>query len=416
MASPNRDLVDRLRHYLATKGLDDAQVENGAGLSPAGLRGAATVLGVAPHDMGLLMQALVQRIRDERKRYDVMVEDYLSDGAGRPRFTTEPDALGNVTVRDAETGKSVFLSGTKATALANRLKGSSPEQQQAILATFATTMEAEDKFRPRAMTSDDEDEEHERPHAVALRQTGFWGKQGAGCIVIARRTGRVLLAHRSDQVLEPHTWGNWGGAVDEGVTPEDHALQELYEETGYHGRVLARVPLFVFEKGSFRYSNFMFVVPDEFKPHLNWESQGYRWCEFGQWPSPLHYGLAALFNDPASVTKIKAVCSAAIDPAVHESLDEEDEHLDPEDHEIEPAILDEEEDFDAEIAQTGGLYNFPWATGGRHGTGTARYSVKNGETHVIVVSTRDDQGQEIDTAGRIATAIEQQAIDFIGHE
>jgi 8-oxo-dGTP pyrophosphatase MutT (NUDIX family) len=272
------------------------------------------------------------------------------------------------------------------------------------------------------MTADQEDKAVERPHWQAHQETGFYGRQGAGCIIVAQRTGRVLLSHRSGSVEEPHTWGNWGGAVDEGVDPQEHAEREVYQECGYQGKVLAIVPLYQFQKGSFRYSNFMIVVPDEFTPDLNWESQGFRWCRYGEWPTPLHFGLVALFNDGQSASLIKRVCSAALDPSVHESLDEEEEEHDHERHfqetddHIEPAILDEEADFEQELAQTGGSYNLPWEIGGKRGTATARYTMRNGEFQVTLLSVRDETGKEMKPNDKLGDAIQKAAIKFIGNE
>ncbi len=151
-------------------------------------------------------------------------------------------------------------------------------------------------------------DEIEDIHHKALKDTGFWGSQGAGCIILARSTDRILLCHRSKDVEQPHTWGNWGGAIDPGETPEEAAQREAYEESGHPGPFEA-IPLFVFESGSFRYSNFLVVVDDEFTPtppsRQNWETQGHQWCEWGQWPQPLHFGLVSLFNDPASVAAIQ---------------------------------------------------------------------------------------------------------------
>lgn len=39
----------------------------------------------------------------------------------------------------------------------------------------------------------------------------FWGNAGAGVILFAKDTGRVLLALRSPYVNEPNTWGTIGG-------------------------------------------------------------------------------------------------------------------------------------------------------------------------------------------------------------
>jgi hypothetical protein len=42
----------------------------------------------------------------------------------------------------------------------------------------------------------------------------FWGNLGAGILPISR-TGRILIAYRSLDVNEPHTWGIFGGKLDE---------------------------------------------------------------------------------------------------------------------------------------------------------------------------------------------------------
>lgn len=141
-------------------------------------------------------------------------------------------------------------------------------------------------------------------HAEALVQTGFWGRQGAGCLFLARAGGRFLVAHRSGYVEQPGTWGTWGGAIDAGENPAVAVRREAVEEAGA-AELLRVVPLLVFASGQFRYHNFLAVVADEFTPGLNWENQGYRWCRWGNWPSPLHFGLRALLADPASVATMQ---------------------------------------------------------------------------------------------------------------
>lgn len=151
-------------------------------------------------------------------------------------------------------------------------------------------------------------------HYAAMRETGFWGRQGAGCIMLARDTGRILLPFRAKlwnaswgrfEPEQPHTWGTWGGAMD-GSDPAATVRQEVYEEAGYQGH-LDLIPLFVFTapNGNFRYHNFLAVVDHEFDPELNWETESYRWFEFGDWPSPLHFGLQSLLNDPPSIARIE---------------------------------------------------------------------------------------------------------------
>lgn len=160
-----------------------------------------------------------------------------------------------------------------------------------------------DSVPPGYEPSDPQD----RAHNEVMKKTGFWGAQGAGVIFLARDTRRFLLAHRSDDVEQPGTWGTWGGAIDAGEDPEEAARREAVEETGRGVKIERMVPLFVFRKNTFRYSNFLAVVDHEFMPRLGWETQGYRWCEFGRWPSPPHFGLTAIFMDPASVATMRRV-------------------------------------------------------------------------------------------------------------
>jgi len=138
-----------------------------------------------------------------------------------------------------------------------------------------------------------------------LARTGFWGKQAAGCIFLSKDTGRFCLSHRSRMVVEPNTWGTWGGAMEPGEIPIDAVRREAYEETGYNGN-LELTPLYVFKDSSeFKYYNFLAIVDFEFSPKLNWETQGFGWFEWGMWPSPLHFGIKLLLEDSHSVDLIK---------------------------------------------------------------------------------------------------------------
>ena len=142
--------------------------------------------------------------------------------------------------------------------------------------------------------------ESDEEHFAALSRTGFFGKRGAGCIIFAEDTKRFLLAHRSEAVEQSGTWGTFGGAIDAKENPQEAAKREVHEEAGYAGP-LRLVPLFVFKPNTFRYFNFLAIVQTEFTPRLNWESQGFEWCEFGKWPSPLHFGVKSVLSDPVSV-------------------------------------------------------------------------------------------------------------------
>lgn len=116
--------------------------------------------------------------------------------------------------------------------------------------------------------------ENSKEHRKTFENTGFWGQAGAGCIFIAQDTGRILLAHRSKDVEQPHEWATWGGAIDDGEDAEQAVQREVKEETCYDGPKEI-IPLYIFKKHDFNYSNFLIVVPEEFTPILDEENQGY---------------------------------------------------------------------------------------------------------------------------------------------
>lgn len=144
-------------------------------------------------------------------------------------------------------------------------------------------------------------------HWDSLEKTGFWGRRGAGCIFVALKSKRILLAHRSQSVESPNTWGTFGGALDGNESFVEGMKREIAEETGYRGRFELE-PLFLFKHTSgFQYQNFMAIVNNEFTPHLDWENRGFKWVEFGDWPKPLHHGMKDLLDDKRSIEKIKIV-------------------------------------------------------------------------------------------------------------
>jgi 8-oxo-dGTP diphosphatase len=132
----------------------------------------------------------------------------------------------------------------------------------------------------------------------------YWGEQAAGGIFIAKDTGRILIARRSGNVDESHTWGTWGGKIDPGEDPQQAIEREIEEETGYTGK-MQMSPLYTFKDGEFRYFNFLIVVPAEFSPQLNWEHDSSQWIEFGDWPHPIHFGFEELLYKAGD--KIKQV-------------------------------------------------------------------------------------------------------------
>jgi 8-oxo-dGTP pyrophosphatase MutT (NUDIX family) len=111
----------------------------------------------------------------------------------------------------------------------------------------------------------------------------------AGCVLLAEDTGRWGLQRRSANVDDSGTWACWGGGRNPGETLEQTVRRELAEESGYTGE-LTLIPL---HKNS-RYATYVGVVPHEFEPMINHESDDWCWRDFDSWPQPLHPGLAAV--------------------------------------------------------------------------------------------------------------------------
>ena len=133
-----------------------------------------------------------------------------------------------------------------------------------------------------------ESSEDDAANEERQEETGYWGEEGAGCLILAKDTGRFLISQRSDEVPEPGTWGTWGGAIDGEETPEETVRREVAEETGYDGELGLR-KLYTYKDGDkFRYYNFLATVTEEFEPEPDSETADAKWVEFGDWPDPLH--------------------------------------------------------------------------------------------------------------------------------
>jgi 8-oxo-dGTP pyrophosphatase MutT (NUDIX family) len=155
---------------------------------------------------------------------------------------------------------------------------------------------------------------YEKDHRSHMLKTGFWGRRAAGCIFLARATGRLCFALRSRHALDPHTYGTWGGAIDGDEVPVSAVLREVREETGLTTVNEAHLtPLFVFRKdGVFEYHNFLVTLDDEFAPILNWENEAFVWAALGDWPDPLHFGAVSLLEDPRSMQIIREHAGSAL--------------------------------------------------------------------------------------------------------
>jgi len=140
-------------------------------------------------------------------------------------------------------------------------------------------------------------------------QSTSWVDQGAGAIIVCKDTNRILLPLRSEWVLEPNTWGTWGGAVDRDEAPVEAAIRELEEETGYDGKIIDTSLIYTYDSGDFKYHTFAVVVPKEFEPELNWETEEAKWVDFGKWPTPLHFGLEEVLKNAKALNKLGMLVS-----------------------------------------------------------------------------------------------------------
>jgi 8-oxo-dGTP diphosphatase len=129
-------------------------------------------------------------------------------------------------------------------------------------------------------------------------------RHGAGVLVVAADTGRVLLQKRSERGSEPGMWAVWGGMADPGETPRHAALRELKEETGYDGGFLRFGKIYTYRAPAFTYHNFLLIVPSEFRPHMNTETDAAMWCPISRLPKPLHYGMTAMMEDSYAWTAV----------------------------------------------------------------------------------------------------------------
>jgi len=135
----------------------------------------------------------------------------------------------------------------------------------------------------------------------------FFGDQGtAGSIVLSQKTGRLLLQQRSQNVMEPGTWGTLDGAIMSGSNSRRTAMDALFEETGYEGPVrFEPLSLYCTPGGEFSCQTFLAIVSDEFEPWRKHEGEDARWFEYGDWPEPLHFGVGHLLADEQSKKEIE---------------------------------------------------------------------------------------------------------------
>jgi ADP-ribose pyrophosphatase YjhB (NUDIX family) len=117
------------------------------------------------------------------------------------------------------------------------------------------------------------------------------------------------MALRSSLVNEPGTWGVIGGALNTKENVMTAVKREFTEETGCT-KSIVMLPAYVFKtsNGSFVYHNFIGLVPKEFDPRVDWETERFEWMTYEQMmklKSKYHFGLKGLLKDSKSLRLIK---------------------------------------------------------------------------------------------------------------
>ena len=129
---------------------------------------------------------------------------------------------------------------------------------------------------------------HPVAQAAAIAYKYANGEDGAAGIMY-RAADSVLLLLRSPSAGDyPMTWCFPGGGIDEGETPEQAAIRESTEETGFTPSTELRML-----DWSDGFTTFATDLPEPFAPVLNGEHIGYAWVPLDSLPTPMHPGCAA---------------------------------------------------------------------------------------------------------------------------
>jgi 8-oxo-dGTP pyrophosphatase MutT (NUDIX family) len=141
---------------------------------------------------------------------------------------------------------------------------------------------------------------------MATNVEGFWGDKGAGILLFAADTKKFLVLKRASWVNEPGTWGLAGGAIDDPKeSPRSAAQREAQEELGSTDiQKLIPASVYTSPKGTFKFHNFIGVVPAEFSPNLDdEENDGFKWVSLEQLHKlpKKHFGLSGLLQNSESL-------------------------------------------------------------------------------------------------------------------
>lgn len=129
---------------------------------------------------------------------------------------------------------------------------------------------------------------HEPAQAAAIAYKASRGEDRAAGILYRAGDSVLLMLRAATTTDFPSTWCFPGGGIELGETPEQTAIRESQEETGYAPGDLLTV--LDWDDG---FTTFGIILPATFVPALNEEHVGYVWAPLSALPQPLHPGVAA---------------------------------------------------------------------------------------------------------------------------
>jgi 8-oxo-dGTP pyrophosphatase MutT (NUDIX family) len=129
----------------------------------------------------------------------------------------------------------------------------------------------------------------------------------SGGIFLAKDTQRFLFLLRT-QGKTAGTWGLVGGKKEPSDnTAYDALTREILEEVGKTPAIKKIIPLelFVSNDQHFQYNTYVLLIDREFIPTLNEEHSGYAWCNYENYPKPLHQGVKNSFTNKIIRAKLE---------------------------------------------------------------------------------------------------------------
>ena len=124
---------------------------------------------------------------------------------------------------------------------------------------------------------------------------------------LAKDTRRFLFLLRT-QGKTADTWGLVGGKKEPSDnTAYDALTREIQEEVGKTPAIKKIIPLelFISNDQHFQYNTYVLLIDREFIPTLNEEHSGYAWCNYENYPKPLHQGVKNSFTNKIIRAKLE---------------------------------------------------------------------------------------------------------------